>query len=108
MKKKKKRRTVYSYLSKKERAEITHMRRVIGQEKRRAREAGKYWTRWRPFTCGWERLGKMRCGNARRHRNGRNAVVVSYCVGMKGCVVMCQQCYDRRLKTADFDTSGQF
>lgn len=90
--------TIWSWLTKQDKADVAAFHRKSAQEIRRARERGSPWTEFRPFVNGWEKLGKAKCGSSGRHTKGCWAVVVSYCVGMRGCVVLCQKHYDRRLK----------
>ena len=77
-------------LTKSERREVTHLNRVVAQERRRARERGDAWTRYRAFLSGWERIGKARCGaGPGRHTPGASTVVVSYSAHFAGCVALC-------------------
>jgi hypothetical protein len=77
-------------------------KKAIKQEILKAVEAGKPWTPFRPFLNWVEKVGKVRCHPIPRPRNClKNATHVSYCVGLSGCVALCNNCTERWRKSED-------
>ena len=79
-------------------------RAAVAEEIRAAAHEGTPWTAYRPFLCSEERIGAMRCGCEGRRRDGsftgrwcrKPSAYVSYCSGLDGRTVMCEECYRHR------------
>lgn len=91
--------SLFEMMTVREKKDYKNLQSRIQRARKRAKARGEAWTPYRSFTKGtWEILGKARCGSSARHRNGRQAVEVSYSVYMNGCVVRCADCRDRENK----------